>query len=151
MPYITYILLGAVMVIWGVIGYRFLGRQEGEALSAASVSNDRISAPVQAYPPKLNYRDPFFSEPPKEPERILVPVTVQLPAAVEAKEPILIECLGQITRGGEHFYLISMELEHHAVQQGDCIGGLRVSKIERDSIYFVKGKWVYAAAIPEKQ
>lgn len=146
----TYILLAAVVVIWGIIGYRFLAAKEEPSPTASSALLHGSNTPENVYPLKLNYRDPFFKEVLPKPDSLPPPVKLPSPKKIEIKEPVPMECLGMIHKGGEIFYLIYLLAEHYSVRQGDSIGEFKVKRVDEDSIYLVKGKWTYSAAIPKK-
>lgn len=145
----TYILLAVVLMIWGIIGYRFLsGSGESEAPGAA-VPGKKGTVAGRSYPPLLNYRDPFFREVPEALQKIALPEKKLSPPVVEEKELIEITCLGRIEKPGEVYYLISVQSEYYPVRPGDQIGDLKVKYVRGDSIYFEKKRWKYSAEIPE--
>lgn len=146
----TYILLAVVLMIWGIIGYRFLsGSGENTAADVAAPGRGGVVAGGSP-PPLLNYRDPFFSGVPEEPQKGTVPEKKLSPPVVEEREPIEIKCLGRIEKRGEVYYLISVQSEYYPVRPGDKIGDLKVKCVTEDSLYFEKKRWKYAAEIPEK-
>lgn len=146
----TYILLVIVLIIWGIIGYRFLsGRGEKTAADAAAPGKRDVVAGGSP-PPLLNYRDPFFPVIPEEPEKSTMPAKKLSPRVVAEKEPIEIKCLGRIEKRGEIYYLVSVQSEYYPVRVGDKIGDLKVKCVTEDSLYFEKKRWKYAAEIPEK-
>lgn len=146
----TYVLLTLVLIIWGIIGYRFLSGRGDKNIPEKCVPGGKEVSAARSYPPLLNYRDPFFKELLLEPEKSAVPKQKRTPPVVEIKEPIDIQCLGSIEKAGEVYYLVCIRSEYYPVKPGDIIGGLNVKRVTEDSIYFIKGKWVYTTGIPEK-
>lgn len=146
----TYILLAAVLMIWGIIGYRFLSGSGEKRVAGVAAPGKKGTVAGRSYPPLLNYRDPFFREVPEALQKIAIPEKKLSPTVVEEKELIEITCLGRIEKPGEVYYLISVQSEYYPVRVGDKIGDLKVKFVTEDSLYFEKKRWKYAAEIPEK-
>ncbi|MCL2562125.1 MAG: hypothetical protein FWE10_07415 [Rikenellaceae bacterium] len=135
----TYLLLGGVLVVWGLILWKMFFNKAEDVASVAPVHRV-IAEPVAADKLVLNYRDPFLQETATIVRSSPRPAATSHVAAPPVEEPLTpyiehrLRYLGQITRNGAVHGLVEIDGVLHTIRRGDTAEGYRLETIWRDSI-----------------
>ncbi|MDL2319680.1 hypothetical protein LJC45_00915 [Alistipes sp. OttesenSCG-928-B03] len=133
----TYLLLAAVVAVWGLILWRVFLRTPDER--AAVIPERRaVAEATVADTLVLDYRDPFLGvvAPPKPtPRPRTTPQTAAKPAP-PPKPPTLhrLRYLGRITRGGTPHALIEIDGALHTMKKNDTANDYRLTTLWQDSV-----------------
>ena len=140
--YTTYLLIAAVVLIWGVIGYKFLLGPEEEHSKELVTTKQPSHNKTIGYRLKLNYRDPFLPAPSPLPKKRELPKAIAKNKVIE-RRALTIRYLGTVETKRGCFYLMVERERHIILKLNDTIGGYKILKEDSDSIYLKKGKRVY--------
>lgn len=133
----TYLLVVAVIAVWGVIAWKALS----SGTDGAPAPQARPAAQLQAKQADtllLNYRDPFLkgrrvaaAEPP-------VATLLPLPQTVAVKKPAKhnVRYIGRIGRKGVEYCLADINNVQYTLRAGDTVDGYRLKTIFADSVHF---------------
>ena len=133
----TYLLLAAVLIIWGVIVWKLFvpARMETFPLPAIlkAVSNERSDVL------RLDYPDPFL----KRQERVSAPThTTEVSLNMQPLEKIREECpiayIGYMRQGGDTSCIVRLNGVHHSITIGEVVSGFLLARIYPDSLIFKK-------------
>lgn len=150
---LTYILLPAALIVWGIIFFRvfkFTQPEEEESNLPFVLSPKKaLITKEDSLTLQLNYKDPFLkntlsyssdveTELPKE---NTASVSVEKPKANSVFWPS-IKYFGLVKKKGadKEIGLISINGQSHIVSKGQALEGLLVKEFYRDSILLVLGK-----------
>lgn len=142
----TYLLLAAVIGIWGVIGYKLITATTGHPDPAVAPAVVLKKTQPEAYPLKRNYRNPFLKFQPQK-DTVSPPASNPRPVPQEQKPVIDLKCSGRMTIQGVTYYVVQALSGYYSLKQGDSVEGLTLKKTAGDSIYFSTGKWLYGVKI----
>lgn len=137
----TYLLLGGVLVVWGLILWKMFFSKAEDVAPATSVHRV-VAEPAAADTLRLDYRDPFLEEtvvatrPAPRPQatvsHVVAPPVEQPPPPSYTEHRL--RYLGRITRSGTANGLVEIDGVLHTVRLGDTAEGYRLETIWRDSI-----------------
>lgn len=147
---ITYLLLAVVLGIWGVIGTKLVSGVKAPPVRENGAVRTKAKQPAAVYPLKLNYRNPFFAPVPVK-DTVASVARISRPRPAEVKEPVDIQYRGRVTADGEVYYVIELVSGYYSFKPGDTVQGLLLKTEGADSLYFSKGKWVYAVEITNNE
>lgn len=145
-----YVLIAAVMVIWGVIAWKLFAPSRVETYAARpSVSNTVVASERDTL--LLDYPDPFLKKQPG------VSGSGHTPSSAKKKEPkpqlpkIREECqlryIGHIRQGKIRRCIVESGGAHHSVAMGESVDGFRLAKIFPDSLVFTKDGFSYTVGL----
>ncbi|MFL1013663.1 hypothetical protein [Flavisericum labens] len=141
----TYILLAAVLAIWGIIGYRIFGAVSPNVTIEGPQNN------IVAFVPKTDMTVDTFSIRPMERDPFLGHLYFKKkPKSNEAKTPVKKELVwpsilyhGMISkqRGKEALYIVSINGQQQILKTGQSIDGVTLRKANKTEVQVVfKGK-----------
>lgn len=145
-----YVLIAAVLVIWGVIAWKLFVPSRVETNTArTSVSKTVVASEIDTL--MLDYPDPFLKKQSgastsghttapgkkKEPEP-------QLP---KIREECQLRYIGHISRGKVRSCIVESGGAHHSVAMGESVDGFRLAKIFPDSLVFTKDGFSYTVGL----
>lgn len=142
---LSWILLPAVLAIWGMIGWKVYAAMNGEDevfannVPQTSLYSDTSVVP-EDYTLSLNYRDPFF-EPQQKPKTVSTNVKKTETPSVQTSAPQVTQWpsvsyggLVRQTQSGKTVGFLIINGSSHFVNAGDVAGELTVVKMWSDSV-----------------
>lgn len=145
----TYMLLAAVLVVWGGVGYKIL-RPKTNDISVV-LPTARIGAPGSNNKREtlfLDYRDPFLeSESPPAQAVRKTDKTALAPPVPETIEQPPFQYKGAIYERKKVYAVIAHHPAAETFVRGEIIDGYRLESISPDSITLSKGKRRYTLKI----
>lgn len=148
---LSWILLPAVLAIWGMIGWKIYAAVNGEEETftgepaQAELPTDTSVVPDE-YTLLLDYRDPFFEKKP-QPKQNTAGVKKAEPVPVKNSAPVITQWpsvsyggLVRQTQSGKTVGFLIVNGASHFVNAGDVAGELTVTKMWSDSIEVRFGK-----------
>ncbi len=143
----TYPLLAAVLVIWGIIGYRLLAPKPTERTAPES------PAPAPARLPEAdsllaNYRDPFLGGMPRSQRPAAASPVRALPPSPAPREAVKVAFYGSLAEGSKTYYLVSIDGRRHMLASGESAEGFSLAQVAADSVVLLKNGQHYTAKQP---
>ncbi|MCR9250197.1 MAG: hypothetical protein NXI20_07210 [bacterium] len=141
---LLYFLVPAVLLIWGVVGYRLMNLNSDddyiEPIRVSAITGDQEQK--KEYQLILNYPDPFLkglkqapvpsnNDQPKQNQIVTPVVTVQW-------ESIVYTGFIQNSKRGSRIGLLEINGTKHLAELGSQVGNIAVKKIVKDSILLEK-------------
>jgi len=147
---LTYLLILAVMAIWGIILRRVVTYTDSGEIPAVpfSVENNVPKASFGGVL-VLDYRDPFLEE--KTIWNPIVPralVTALLPEPDSLPAPPDIRFRGVIRQGGKLYAILETGTHSQILRQGEAIDEHRVSVVTADSVVLKKENHAFILKLP---
>ena len=127
----TYVLLGAVLLIWGIIGVQIYNRinpseSEIEVVTGSSSFERKTTTENVTYQLKPIYRDPFFGKfPVKKKKKKKKPKTVKK----EPQKPFPNIIYNGLIKGAtENTYILTINRKQHIVKKGEIVDNISILK-----------------------
>jgi len=155
--YLRYSLMGAVVLIWGIIVFRILnglGGSEAPAIGGRPVQHAEISSSIDTFTLYADYPDPFIPE--KEIDDTVLSVSnaagkKDLPVAQTATTPVITEATvaGIIQLKGifsnpqkrSKVAIVTINGKEAIVHEKERLGGIYIAKIAKDHLQIIyKGR-----------
>jgi hypothetical protein len=152
---LSWILLPAVIAIWGMIGWKVYAALNSESDAAS----DAVEAPAalldstaarDTYQLALNYRDPFFDAPvkPRAPVKSsshpdgAAKENQKAPKAEVRDTAPVVRYYGLVkeTQSGKTVGFVAVDSESHFVKNGDKVSGVEIVRLWSDSVEVLFGK-----------
>ncbi len=139
---ITYLLIGIVILIWGIIVFRLVSTVTDDHTTKTKYSNNIARKEKEInenYKLKLNYRDPFLGKSYKK----------ELPKRKIIKKPIItvptinldgIQLKGVIRNNKHKIAIVNFNGQEQLIKEGDTYNNIRFVKYYNDSIVLMVGK-----------
>lgn len=145
----VYLLIAAVLVIWGVIAWKLFTPSRVETHSAPP-STPKTAVIEQTDTLWRDYPDPFL----KKSDRTLaraVPTSGKNVSKTRPPDKIREECriryIGHIRRGKIRSCIVESGGSHHSLAKGESVDGFLLSKIFPDSLVFTKDGFSYTVGL----
>ena len=150
---VIYLLLGVVLLVWGLIFYRLfsgMGPSENRTSSSTGIYKDSTEKNVaDTFSIVGHYRDPFLGTMASDKPEIKPGPHVALVAKV-LPPPLAWPVTGyggmiKNQKSNKQLVLIQINSQNHLMKTGDAMEGIQLLKITKDSVElsFQKGKkWV---------
>ncbi len=130
----TYMLILAMLGVWGVVVWRLVDREDTPVAARA-----RAPMATGVYDSLLlDYRDPFLDEAVVEHEQVLMPQETPLPKPESPKVQHRLRYLGRISREGRIYGLVEIDGLLHTLRCGEAANGYMLETVWQDS---VKLRW----------
>lgn len=147
----TYLLLTAVVAVWGVVAWKIFA-PASEALPAAQPKRAVPAAEaVAADTLRLDYPDPFLKgalrqvAAARSAVRALPPTKTPQPR----RERVNMVHLGTIRSAGKRLHILSVGDAQYELAQGESACGFVLAKCDRDSLYLLKNGVSYGVKLCE--
>ncbi len=140
----TYLLIAAVVVIWGLIVKRIFfsdDKQPAVQVRTAPVTIDDKETEVLL----LDYRDPFGMRE-ATPKSVVKPTPKPAPQEPQL-EPFNIHFVGTINHDKRTFYIVELGGSQYTISVGSEIDGFRLTAVSGGQLHFVKNKQSYYLAL----
>ena len=135
----TYLLLAAVVAVWGVVAWRILAPARPAAPDVRPAADAPAPAPTVAETLRLNYPDPFLKDAARPQAAAPRPVVRRLPPAKKAepkrRERVQLSHLATVTVGGQVLHILRIGEVQYELHEGDAADGWRLARTDRDSLY----------------
>lgn len=140
----TYLLIAAVVVIWGLIVKRiFFSDDKEPAIQVRTTSVAIDDKETQTL--LLDYRDPFGM---REPAPKSAPKQSAKPLPQEPQlEPFNIHFMGTINHDKRTFYIVELGGSQYTITIGSELDGFRLTAVSGGKLHFVKNKQSYYLAL----
>ena len=144
----VYLLIAAVMVIWGVIAWKLFAPSRGEIYTARPPAPETVVA-SERDTLILDYPDPFLKKRPGASTHTTVPAKKKEPEPQPPKirEECQLRYIGHIRRGKVRRCIVESGGAHHSVATGESVDGFRLAKIFPDSLVFTKDGFSYTVGL----
>lgn len=124
----TYVLIALVLIIWGVLGFRFLTfiqPDEIDTNSITKIDNKVVSETIQdTFSIKNDYPDPFWGSLAENRTK----KSISRAISAETHLPFVVRYTGSIVNAttGSRLFFISVDNEDYLMRKGDVIKGFRL-------------------------
>lgn len=132
----TYILLGAVLIVWGIIGFQIINYLSPTEEEIPVVTYEEYKSEIkkerELYSVKIRDRDPFLGEIITKPKHI---ITVK-----KKKEPVVFPKIlynGIVESGQNKAYIITINDKQEIVKINQVINGIKLLKGTSKEITFL--------------
>ncbi len=147
----TYLLIAAVLALWGFIAWKIFSRKPDDPLSAVHQRAEVPSSAPREEHLLLDYRDPFLKDAPAaKPQRPEAAATTpKETVAVPPKKPDRplvkpsMKYTGTIGTGGRVSYLLEYDGLQHILVPGGELGEYILTEAGPDSLMLAKGGDVF--------
>lgn len=143
-----YVLIVAVLAIWGVIAWKLFVPSRVETNTARpSVSKTVVASEIDTL--MLDYPDPFLKKQSGASGHIALPVKRKEPEPqpLKIREECQLRYIGHIRRGKSRSCIVESGGAHHLVAMGESVDGFRLAKIFPDSLVFTKDGFSYTVGL----
>lgn len=143
-----YLLIAAVLVIWGVIAWKLFAPSRVEtsivppSVPKAAVTSDRDTL-------LLNYPDPFLKKQSGASTYTTAPAKKKEPEPrlPKIREECQLRYIGHIRQGKVRSCIVESGGAHRSVAMGESVDGFRLAKIFPDSLVFTKDGFSYTIGL----
>jgi len=144
----TYMLLAAVVAVWGVVAWRIFAPVREAAPAAVPSRTSAPAAATTADTLRLDYADPFLKEAARPHAAAPRPVVRPLPPAKKTvpkpRERTPLVHLATVTSGGHTLHILTIGGVQYELREGDAVDGWRLAGADRDSLYMERAGLTYA-------
>lgn len=134
----TYLLLLAVVAVWGVIGWKIVAPQ-APVRPEDPVQASSVSAPQPATDSlRLDYPDPFLKNQTPHPRPTSVVRSLPRRQSAPKRERIALVHLGTVVSEGRTLHILTIGGEQYEARLGGTAGGFQLATCDNDSLYLTK-------------
>ena len=112
----TYLLLAAVVAVWGVVAWRILAPARPAASDVRPATDAPAAPPIVAETLRLDYPDPFLK-------------------GVAAPTPAARSVVRRLPAGGQTLHILTIGGRQYELSLRDTAAGFRLTGADRDSLY----------------
>ena len=131
-----YLLLGLVLLIWGVVLWRFVSFTDHDEVAIVPISvggtGSTLSESKKSYTFHLNYRDPFLKasrmEETPEPSKPVVPIPHRFIRLPEVKYH------GLVSGGKQKTGIMQMQQKSTMIKEGEEVGPYKILKLSQEQL-----------------
>lgn len=134
----TYLLLAAVVAVWGVVAWRIIAPARPAAPDVRPATDTPAAPQIVAETLRLDYPDPFLKGA-AAPTPAAQSVVRRLPPARKAepkrRERVPLVHLAAVTAAGRTIHILTIGGRQYELSLRDTAAGFRLTGADRDSIY----------------
>ena len=147
----TYLLLAAVVVVWGVVAWRIFTPSSDAIPPQVPIPKAAVAATPTVDTLSLNYPDPFLKGSPGK-AVTLSPSVQALPPPKPApirRERVKILHTGTICVTGRPLYILTIGEQQYELRPGEAAADFLLTAVDSDSLYLSKEGVTYGVRLCE--
>lgn len=150
----TYVLLGAAVVVWGVIAWKLVVSRRPETIAVMTESSfDKGFSERCVDTLMADYPDPFLKDGGTGSRETVdaglkrSPVRADMTAKRSDRKPLAAEHYGTVRTGTLVLYIMLLDGQQYEVELGDSIAGFVLAAVDADSLYLAHKGNVYGVEL----
>ena len=139
----TYLLIVAVIAVWGVVAWKIFTPSQPVAESPVTAKKPSVVADLKEEKLCLDYPDPFLKGVSQSTPERTTPRSFSIKKTVKPRKKVDIVHLATVVVGKQELHILTIDKEQYELCEGENAGDFCLKDSDRDSLYLENGGVVY--------